>query len=126
MKDLFGATEETDADRLEAKSTGTVKNADLYKMHTYNEAIRRTVGSFVLYPGMDIKADYIGDYGLRNIYRRYHEIIPGIGAFAIKPRAADGSHDAYGLDCFQKFSRGFSGPPSQQIHPKPPHQLLDP
>ena len=55
LKDLFGATEETDADRQEAKTTGTVKNADLYKMHTYNEAIRRTVGSFVLYPGTDTR-----------------------------------------------------------------------
>jgi predicted component of viral defense system (DUF524 family) len=107
LKDLFGVTEETDADRLEAKSTGTVKNADLYKMHTYNEAIRRTVGSFVLYPGTDIKADYKGDDGPRNIYRRYHEIIPGIGAFAIKPRVANGDQDAYGLDCLQKFLEDF-------------------
>lgn len=107
LKDLFGATQDSDEDRLEAKSTGTVKNADLYKMHTYNEAIRRTVGSFVLYPGTDIKADYKSDDGPRNIYRRYHEIIPGIGAFAIKPRAANDGHDAYGLDCLQKFMEDF-------------------
>ena len=29
-----------------SRAAGTVKNVDLYKMHTYNEAIRRTVGSY--------------------------------------------------------------------------------
>ena len=29
----------------------TYKRGDLLKMHTYNDAIRRTVGSYVLYPG---------------------------------------------------------------------------
>jgi hypothetical protein len=32
-QELFGAIEETEIDRKEAKTTGTVKNADLYKMH---------------------------------------------------------------------------------------------
>jgi predicted component of viral defense system (DUF524 family) len=107
LKDLFGATEETDADRLESKSTGTVKNADLYKMHTYNEAIRRTVGSFVLYPGTDMTSKYQDTGKGRNIYRRYHELIPGIGAFAIKPRASNGNHDAHGLECLQGFLQDF-------------------
>ena len=107
LKDLFGAAEETDADRQEAKSTGTVKNADLYKMHTYNEAIRRTVGSFVLYPGTDFKKDYRGPEDMRSIYRRYHEIIPGIGAFAIKPRVANGNQDAHGLECLRTFLQDF-------------------
>ena len=107
LKDLFGATEETDADRQEAKSTGTVKNADLYKMHTYNEAIRRTVGSFVLYPGTDTTPNYHASGKDRNIYRRYHEIIPGVGAFAIKPRAANGKHEAQGLECLQIFLQDF-------------------
>jgi predicted component of viral defense system (DUF524 family) len=107
LKDLFGVSEETDEDRQESKSTGTVKNADLYKMHTYNEAIRRTVGSYVLYPGTDAKPDYRDSGEDRNIYRRYHEIIPGIGAFAIKPRAGNDSHDAHGLECLKAFVQDF-------------------
>jgi predicted component of viral defense system (DUF524 family) len=107
LKDLFGVAEETDADRKEAKSTGTVKNADLYKMHTYNEAIRRTVGSYVLYPGNDDRPNYedVGDN--RNIYRRYHEIIPGIGAFAVKPKAGNGNDSALGIECVQCFFHDF-------------------
>ena len=107
LKDLFGATEETDEDRQEAKSTGTVKNADLYKMHTYNEAIRRTVGSYVLYPGTDSRPNYQDSGSDRNIYRRYHEIIPGIGAFALKPKVGNGNHDAVGLECIHGFFADF-------------------
>lgn len=46
-------------------------------MHTYNDAIRRTVGSYVLYPG-----DF--DSKKKN-YRLFEEVLPGVGAFAIKP-----------------------------------------
>ena len=46
---LFGDAEQED-DQPEddhLRASGTVKRVDLYKMHTYNEAIRRTVGSYV-------------------------------------------------------------------------------
>lgn len=57
--------------------TNTYKRGDLLKMHTYNDAIRRTVGSYVLYPG-----DF--DSKIKN-YRLFEEVLPGVGAFAIKP-----------------------------------------
>ena len=55
----------------------TYKCGDLLKMHTYNDAIRRSVGSYVLYPGIDNKD------GKR--FSVYEEILPGVGAFAIRP-----------------------------------------
>ena len=55
----------------------TYRRGDLLKMHTYNDAIRRTVGSYVLYPGTD------GKDGKR--FSVYEEILPGVGAFAIRP-----------------------------------------
>ena len=55
----------------------TYKRGDLLKMHTYNDAIRRTVGSYVLYPGTGDKD------GKR--FSVYEEILPGVGAFAIRP-----------------------------------------
>jgi predicted component of viral defense system (DUF524 family) len=57
----------------------TYKRGDLLKMHTYNNAIRRTVGSYVLYPGEGSVS------GQRHVYSLYDEILPGVGAFAIKP-----------------------------------------
>lgn len=57
--------------------TNTYQRGDLLKMHTYNDAIRRTMGSYVLYPGDDRKGE--AKYSL------YEEILPGVGAFAVKP-----------------------------------------
>jgi len=58
----------------EQEAKGKYKNADLLKMHAYRDAIRRTSGAYVLYPGSEV-------------YRRegFHEIIPGLGAFPIRP-----------------------------------------
>ena len=53
---------------------GRYKNADLLKMHAYKDAIRRTSGAYVLYPG-DVSKELAG----------FHEIQPGLGAFAIRP-----------------------------------------
>lgn len=58
----------------------TYKRGDLLKMHTYNDAIRRTIGSFILYPG---NSDSEETKGIS--YRLYDEILPGVGAFAIRP-----------------------------------------
>jgi len=77
LKDLFGSGEENDLREEEAaKATNTYKRADLFKMHAYNDAIRRTVGSYVLYPGHGPAA---------TPFRKYHEILPGVGAFSISP-----------------------------------------
>lgn len=58
----------------------TYKRGDLLKMHTYNDAIRRTIGSYVLYPGAE-------DSSKKNCtsFSLYDEILPGVGAFAIRP-----------------------------------------
>ena len=52
------------------------KYADLLKMHAYRDAVRRTAGAYVLYPGEP------GD-GQR--FQGFHEVLPGLGAFAIRP-----------------------------------------
>ena len=54
--------------------SGIYKNADLLKMHAYKDAIRRTGGSYVLYPGY------------KSVKQKgFHEIIPGLGAFPVRP-----------------------------------------
>lgn len=62
-----------DDEKVENKK-GIYKNADLLKMHSYKDAIRRTGGAYVLYPG---------DKSLRE--SGFHEIIPGLGAFPVRP-----------------------------------------
>lgn len=71
----------TDKDLNEEKAEnrkGIYKNADLLKMHAYKDAIRRTGGAYVLYPG-----------GIPINQKGFHEIIPGLGAFPIKPSKTD-------------------------------------
>lgn len=63
-------------------------------MHAYRDAVRRTGGAYVLYPGN------AGDKRLYSEYEGFHEVLPGLGAFAIRPRL-DGAAD--GMDELQHF-----------------------
>ena len=66
------------------QAQGSYKRADLLKMHAYRDAIRRTQGAYVLYPGQ------------RDLRRQgFHEVLPGLGAFALRPGA--------GSDALRKF-----------------------
>lgn len=62
---LIEKGEDLSDEKLE-QSKGTYKRADMLKMHTYRDAIRRTSGAYVLYPGSD---------GTHNI-PGFHEIYP--------------------------------------------------
>ncbi|MCH8487163.1 MAG: DUF2357 domain-containing protein [Candidatus Cyclonatronum sp.] len=78
LADYLKARAEADPETLNEEKTderkGRHKNADLLKMHAYKDAIRRTGGAYVLYPG-EIPVKRQG----------FHEIIPGLGAFPVKP-----------------------------------------
>lgn len=68
-------------DLLEEKKQqeeGIYKRADLLKMHAYKDAIRRTSGAYILYPGT-----------VQRKLRGFHEIIPGLGAFCLTPSNTD-------------------------------------
>lgn len=64
---------ELDEEKTESRK-GIYKNVDLLKMHAYKDAIRRTGGAYVLYPG---------DKSITQ--KGFHEIIPGLGAFPVRP-----------------------------------------
>lgn len=70
-------------EEAEEVKKGTFKNEDLLKMHAYKDAIRRTGGAYVLYPGE----------GEDDPFRGFHELIPGLGAFVIKPNKDDGDKE---------------------------------
>jgi len=77
LAEELNANEEEDLlkEEIEEAKRGTYKNEDLLKMHAYKDAIRRTGGAYVLYPGE----------GNDDPFRGFHELIPGLGAFVIKP-----------------------------------------
>lgn len=62
--------------REREEKEGKYKNIDLYKMHAYKDAIRRSGGAYILYPG---------NSNPETKFRGFHEIIPGVGAFALRP-----------------------------------------
>jgi predicted component of viral defense system (DUF524 family) len=74
VEQLFGSDDIDLNTEKRDQREGRYKRADLLKMHAYRDAIRRTQGAYVLYPGDSSRQ-----------WRGYHEILPGLGAFPIKP-----------------------------------------
>ena len=63
----------------EQETVGESKRADLLKMHAYRDAIRRSAGAYVLFPGDNSRRWTIDT-----------ETLPGIGAFPLRPAEQDG------------------------------------
>lgn len=88
IEGLFGAEDTDLEEEKEAqRGSGAYKRADLLKMHAYKDAIRRTQGAYVIYPGSeDVK------------WKSYHEILPSLGAFALRP-----GNEEQGMDQLSSF-----------------------
>ncbi len=91
---LAQLTSEADSDELFAGSTpsGGAKRDDLLKMHAYRDAISRTAGAYVLYPGSEIK-DFRRHPGFK-------EVLPGLGAFPLRPSSDGLPSSSQALDQF--------------------------
>ena len=77
LKAMLEDDDEKQQGNDDAEMQRDVKRVDLLKMHSYRDAIRRTGGAYVLYPGT-----VEGDHNDRN---EYTEILPGLGAFPLSP-----------------------------------------
>ena len=88
IEGLFGAEGSEDADD---EVEGNYKRQDLLKMHAYRDAIKRSQGAYVLYPGRVNTAVKL---------KGFHEILPGLGAFGVAP---DENGVAQGLESLEKF-----------------------
>ena len=103
---VFGQTEiseeEISKEKRDSKVERTYKRGDLLKMHTYNDALRHTIGSYVLYPGTkDKEAEKLS---------KFHEIAPGVGAMVMKPgnESCIETLKNFILDVFEHQSDSFS------------------
>ncbi len=88
IEGLFGSEGADDADD---EVEGNYKRQDLLKMHAYRDAIKRSQGAYVLYPGRANAAVKL---------KGFHEILPGLGAFGVAP---DENGVAQGLESLEKF-----------------------
>ena len=88
IESLFGAE---GADDVDDEVEGNYKRQDLLKMHAYRDAIKRSQGAYVLYPGRPSAGVPL---------QGFHEILPGLGAFGVAP---DENGVAQGLGSLEKF-----------------------
>jgi len=88
IEGLFGTEAADDADD---EVEGNYKRQDLLKMHAYRDAIKRSQGAYVLYPGRANAAVKL---------KGFHEILPGLGAFGVAP---DEYGAAQGLESLANF-----------------------
>ena len=81
-----------DETSAESTTTGGAKRDDLLKMHAYRDAITRTAGAYVLYPGSEVK----------DIRRHpgFKEVLPGLGAFPLRPSSDGLPSSSQALDQF--------------------------
>jgi predicted component of viral defense system (DUF524 family) len=90
-----GLTELELAERFEKEEKdeleGNYKRQDLLKMHAYRDAIKRSQGAYVLYPGRGNAPEK---------RKGFHEILPGLGAFGVSP---DENGMALGLESLENF-----------------------
>jgi predicted component of viral defense system (DUF524 family) len=88
IEGLFGAE---DGDDVDEEVDGNYKRQDLLKMHAYRDAIKRSQGAYILYPGRSAKP-------VR--FSGFHEILPGLGAFGVSP---DETGKAQGMEELTRF-----------------------
>ncbi len=84
LRELFGS-ETDDLEKLkQQENSGTFQRGDLLKMHSYRDAIRRSEGAYILFPGLesDSTQEHEPEY---HAWLGFQEILPGLGAFAIRP-----------------------------------------
>lgn len=76
--------EDIDADRAQERR-GTFKLADLYKMHTYRDAIHAARSAWILYPGTETKFFLTGGHRLTSAAEFLHVSFDGVGALPLGP-----------------------------------------
>lgn len=76
IAELFGPVDEDILQTKAEERRGNYRRADLLKMHAYRDAIRRSEGAYIIYPGARTDPTE---------FKGFHELLPGLGAFAIKP-----------------------------------------
>ena len=72
-----------------SRPAGGAKRDDLLKMHAYRDAIRQSAGAYVLFPGDS-----------NETLNEYQELLPGLGAFRLRPAESGGSTGAHALSEF--------------------------
>lgn len=85
---------------------GSFRREDLFVAHTYRDAIRRSWGAFVIYPG---------DENAPTLHHPRLNTMPGVGAFPVKP-AVDGQPN--GIEAIGKLLKSVAQHFGESIKPR--------
>lgn len=88
----LASTSDSDESLGDSTTSLSAKRDDLLKMHAYRDAIVRTAGAYVLYPGSEI-------LNLRR-HPGFNELLPGLGAFPLRPSSDGLPASSHALDQF--------------------------
>ena len=109
LSELTGGAPETAKEEQEylaivgSEGGSSAKRSDLLKMHAYRDAIRRSSGAYVLFPGDST-----------DLLQPYDEILPGLGAFVLRPTDAGMTEGFLDLQHFlDRVLDHFASQPSQ-------------
>ena len=86
---------------------GVARCSDLLKMHAYRDAIYRSSGAYVVYPGEEDAED--------QHWQEYREILPGLGAFRLRPTENGGNGEPEGLGALTDFVDDVLGHVANQV-----------
>jgi predicted component of viral defense system (DUF524 family) len=94
LDNLFGKKDSVELDEAtpldnEVSLRTQAKRDDLLKMHAYRDAIHRSAGAYIIYPGNQDQK-----------YPQYHEILPGLGAFALRPTESGEAEGVFSITVF--------------------------
>lgn len=90
IQEIFGFEGELLSEQGNTSQQTTYKRDDLLKMHAYRDAIRRTHGAYVLYPG-----------NAHSSWKEFHELLPGLGAFPMRPGSSNETIENFIRDVVQ-------------------------
>ena len=89
---LASGDAEAEAEVLEEERRGTFKRGDLYKMHTYRDAIPRARSVWILYPGSDYR-HFSAHVGAANVGSGgAGPVLTGVGGIPLMPGEAGASY----------------------------------
>lgn len=89
VEEVFSGAED---DEMENLGQSRHRREDLLKMHAYKDGIRKSAGAYIIYPGSEAVTPY----------RQFHELLPGLGAFALRPAKTGESSGAENLAVFME------------------------
>ncbi len=105
FRELLEPTEEdvAESEPLTEERQGVFKPEDIYKMHTYLDAIPQARSAWILYPGSELQFFGREEKTIITTGQRLPQVVQGVGAIPLKPGRERHQELAYVLGCILGF-----------------------